>query len=138
MAQQPLQIKLQVFKTEKKGWGIRCLNDIPQGGFICIYAGRLLTEQGANEVITKYVIIVSTLEEKPRNVHQILMKERNMWHQPEKTVAFIQLELSVDRQYTGLKLKCSTFIYIISSAMQKSFSDCCSTFFSVFNPFNFM
>ncbi|KDR11107.1 Histone-lysine N-methyltransferase eggless, partial [Zootermopsis nevadensis] len=49
VAQQPLQLKLQVFKTENRGWGIRCLNDIPQGGFICIYAGRLLTEQGANE-----------------------------------------------------------------------------------------
>jgi len=50
VAQQPLQLKLQVFKTVNRGWGIRCLNDIPQGGFICIYAGRLLTEQGANEV----------------------------------------------------------------------------------------
>jgi hypothetical protein len=50
VAQQPLQLKLQVFKTADRGWGIRCLNDIPQGGFICIYAGRLLTEQGANEV----------------------------------------------------------------------------------------
>lgn len=49
VAQQPLQLKLQVFKTADRGWGIRCLNDIPQGGFICIYAGRLLTEQGANE-----------------------------------------------------------------------------------------
>ena len=34
-----------------RGWGIRCLDDIPEGGFICIYAGQLLTEQGANEVI---------------------------------------------------------------------------------------
>lgn len=33
-----------------KGWGIRCLNDIPQGAFICVYAGHLLTEHEANEV----------------------------------------------------------------------------------------
>ena len=31
------------------GWGLRCLDDIPKGGFICIYAGQLLTDQGANE-----------------------------------------------------------------------------------------
>lgn len=49
MVQHPLNLKLQVFKTAPRGWGIRCLNDIPLGSFICIYAGRLLTEQGANE-----------------------------------------------------------------------------------------
>lgn len=38
-----------MFKTSNRGWGIRCLNDIPQGAFICIYAGSLLTEQMANE-----------------------------------------------------------------------------------------
>ena len=43
-------MKLQVFKTSSKGWGIRCLNDIPQGAFICIYAGKLLTEEEANKV----------------------------------------------------------------------------------------
>lgn len=49
VAQHPLGLRLQVFKTGPRGWGIRCLNDIPHGAFICIYAGRLLTEQGANE-----------------------------------------------------------------------------------------
>ncbi|XP_015115678.1 histone-lysine N-methyltransferase eggless [Diachasma alloeum] len=49
VVQHPLTLKLQVFKTQRRGWGIRCLNDIPVGSFICIYAGRLLTEQGANE-----------------------------------------------------------------------------------------
>ncbi|KAK5638380.1 hypothetical protein RI129_012675 [Pyrocoelia pectoralis] len=49
VVQNPLQLKLQVFKTINKGWGIRCLNDIPQGAFICIYAGSILTEQMANE-----------------------------------------------------------------------------------------
>ncbi|KAF7266513.1 hypothetical protein GWI33_020194 [Rhynchophorus ferrugineus] len=49
VAQNPMSLKLQVFKTPNKGWGIRCLNDIPQGTFICIYAGTLHTEQMANE-----------------------------------------------------------------------------------------
>lgn len=42
-------MKLQVFKTGNRGWGLRCLNDVPKGSFICIYAGDLLTEQSANE-----------------------------------------------------------------------------------------
>ena len=50
VAQNGLQMRLQVFKTEKRGWGLRCLDDIPMGGFVCIYAGQLLTEQAANEV----------------------------------------------------------------------------------------
>ncbi|XP_050536343.1 histone-lysine N-methyltransferase SETDB1-like [Daktulosphaira vitifoliae] len=49
VVQNPLSQKLQLFATEKKGWGVRCLNDIPQGSFICIYVGNLLTESDANE-----------------------------------------------------------------------------------------
>lgn len=49
VVQNPLSQKLQLFLTEKKGWGVRCLNDIPQGSFICIYVGCLLTETDANE-----------------------------------------------------------------------------------------
>jgi len=33
-----------------RGWGLRCLNDIPAGGFVCIYAGQLLNDEGANQV----------------------------------------------------------------------------------------
>ncbi|KAG8238415.1 hypothetical protein J437_LFUL002872, partial [Ladona fulva] len=49
VAQLPLQQRLQVFRTRDRGWGVQCLNDIPQGAFVCIYVGQLLTEQGANE-----------------------------------------------------------------------------------------
>ena len=38
-----------MFRTERRGWGIRCLDDIPKGQFICVYAGQLLTEQEAND-----------------------------------------------------------------------------------------
>jgi hypothetical protein len=43
--------KLQVFKTELRGWGIRTLCDIPRGGFICIYVGNLYSNNEANKVI---------------------------------------------------------------------------------------
>ena len=44
-----LLICFQVFKTENCGWGIRCLDDIPKGQFICVYAGEVLNEQEANK-----------------------------------------------------------------------------------------
>uniref|UniRef100_A0A182SHU5 MBD domain-containing protein n=1 Tax=Anopheles maculatus TaxID=74869 RepID=A0A182SHU5_9DIPT len=50
VVQNSLQTKLQVFNTSNKGWGIRCLNDVPKGSFICIYAGHLLTEDTSNKI----------------------------------------------------------------------------------------
>ncbi|KFB45627.1 histone-lysine n-methyltransferase [Anopheles sinensis] len=50
VVQHPLQTKLQVFRTSDRGWGIRCLNDIPNGSFVCIYAGLLLTEEASNQI----------------------------------------------------------------------------------------
>ncbi|XP_053564339.1 histone-lysine N-methyltransferase SETDB2 [Bombina bombina] len=42
VVQHGLQVRLQVFKTRKQGWGVRCLDDIDQGTFVCIYSGRIL------------------------------------------------------------------------------------------------
>ncbi|XP_055545071.1 histone-lysine N-methyltransferase eggless [Wyeomyia smithii] len=50
VVQHPLQTKLQVFKTSNRGWGIRCLNDVSKGSFICIYSGHLLTEEAGNMI----------------------------------------------------------------------------------------
>lgn len=48
VVQHPLQMKLQLFKTVSKGWGLRCMHDVPKGSFICTYVGDLLTEEDAN------------------------------------------------------------------------------------------
>ncbi|XP_044142348.1 histone-lysine N-methyltransferase SETDB2 [Bufo gargarizans] len=42
VVQHGLQVRLQVFKTRGKGWGLRCLDDLDKGTFVCIYAGRIL------------------------------------------------------------------------------------------------
>ncbi|XP_050520332.1 histone-lysine N-methyltransferase eggless-like [Daktulosphaira vitifoliae] len=47
VVQQPIIYKLQVFLTKKKGWGVRTLNDIPQGSFISTYVGHLSTDNDA-------------------------------------------------------------------------------------------
>ncbi|XP_053312269.1 histone-lysine N-methyltransferase SETDB2 [Spea bombifrons] len=42
VVQHGIQVRLQVFKTKDKGWGVRCLDDIDKGTFVCTFAGRLL------------------------------------------------------------------------------------------------
>lgn len=44
VVQRGVKCKLQVFFTsEGKGWGLRTLEDLPKGSFVCEYAGEILT-----------------------------------------------------------------------------------------------
>ncbi|RNA32532.1 histone-lysine N-methyltransferase eggless isoform X4 [Brachionus plicatilis] len=45
VVQNGISVRLQLFKTNSKGWGLRCLDDIPKGTFICNYSGHLITEE---------------------------------------------------------------------------------------------
>jgi histone-lysine N-methyltransferase SETDB1 len=45
VVQNGIQIRLQLFKTSSKGWGLRCLDDVPKGTFISTYAGQLMTQE---------------------------------------------------------------------------------------------
>jgi [histone H3]-N6,N6-dimethyl-lysine9 N-methyltransferase len=47
VAQNPIQVKMQIFRTATRGWGVQSCHDIPAGSFICVYAGCLYTEQNA-------------------------------------------------------------------------------------------
>ncbi|BHF57213.1 Histone-lysine N-methyltransferase [Sparganum proliferum] len=47
VVQQGVWVRLQVFKTNRKGWGIRALNAIPKGSFICTYAGAIYDDNMA-------------------------------------------------------------------------------------------
>ncbi|NXS25012.1 SETMR methyltransferase, partial [Mystacornis crossleyi] len=42
LVQRGLRLRLQVFRTERKGWGVRALEPIPGGSFVCEYAGEVL------------------------------------------------------------------------------------------------
>ncbi|KAM6169245.1 histone-lysine N-methyltransferase SETMAR [Rhynchocyon petersi] len=42
VVQRGLQFRLQVYKTDRKGWGLRTLEFIPKGRFVCEYAGEVL------------------------------------------------------------------------------------------------
>ena len=41
----------RLFFSFLRGWGLRCLDDIPMGTFVCTYAGQILNEDMANKVL---------------------------------------------------------------------------------------
>uniref|UniRef100_A0A672TBZ0 Histone-lysine N-methyltransferase EHMT1-like n=1 Tax=Sinocyclocheilus grahami TaxID=75366 RepID=A0A672TBZ0_SINGR len=46
--QNGLRVRLQVFRTERMGWGVRALQDIPEGTFVCEFAGEIISDGEAN------------------------------------------------------------------------------------------
>uniref|UniRef100_A0A8C9VPM5 [histone H3]-lysine(9) N-methyltransferase n=1 Tax=Scleropages formosus TaxID=113540 RepID=A0A8C9VPM5_SCLFO len=48
VVQNGLRVRLQLFRTEKMGWGVRALQDIPQGTFVCEYVGEIITDAEAD------------------------------------------------------------------------------------------
>lgn len=51
ITQRGIKFRLEVFKTESRGWGVRALTSIPSGSFICEYAGELLEDKEAEQRI---------------------------------------------------------------------------------------
>ncbi|CAI9272862.1 unnamed protein product [Lactuca saligna] len=43
VVQRGITCKLQVFAMEDKGWGLRTLENLPKGSFVCEYVGEILT-----------------------------------------------------------------------------------------------
>ncbi|KAL5557205.1 hypothetical protein UlMin_039441 [Ulmus minor] len=52
--QNGVRVKLEVFKTEKKGWGVRASEAILRGTFICEFVGEVLDEHEANTRRKRY------------------------------------------------------------------------------------
>ncbi|KAI3941574.1 hypothetical protein MKW92_004616 [Papaver armeniacum] len=56
VVQRGISWNLQVFLTvEGKGWGLRTLDDLPRGTFVCEYVGEILTSKELNERNTQIV-----------------------------------------------------------------------------------
>ncbi|XP_061907047.1 histone-lysine N-methyltransferase EHMT1-like isoform X1 [Entelurus aequoreus] len=49
IVQNGLRVRLQLFKTQKMGWGVRVMQDVPQGTFICEYVGEIIPDTEANK-----------------------------------------------------------------------------------------
>ncbi|XP_036382020.1 histone-lysine N-methyltransferase EHMT1a [Megalops cyprinoides] len=42
------RVRLQVFRTRNMGWGVRTLQNIPQGTFVCEYVGEIISDADAD------------------------------------------------------------------------------------------
>ncbi|XP_028762617.1 histone-lysine N-methyltransferase, H3 lysine-9 specific SUVH6-like [Neltuma alba] len=49
VSQHGIKFQLEIFKTKTRGWGVRSLNSISSGSFICEYIGELLEEKEAEQ-----------------------------------------------------------------------------------------
>ncbi|KAL3680164.1 hypothetical protein R1sor_023120 [Riccia sorocarpa] len=52
--QKGVNVKLEVFKTQHKGWAVRAAQQIPRGTFVCEYVGEVLRDQDANKRGERY------------------------------------------------------------------------------------
>ncbi|XP_072421636.1 histone-lysine N-methyltransferase EHMT1 isoform X7 [Chiloscyllium punctatum] len=48
VVQNGIRVRLQIYRTNRMGWGVRSLQDIPKGHFICEYVGELITDAEAD------------------------------------------------------------------------------------------
>ncbi|XP_057449753.1 histone-lysine N-methyltransferase, H3 lysine-9 specific SUVH6-like [Lotus japonicus] len=49
VSQLGIKFQLEIFKTPTRGWGVRSLNSIPSGSFICEYIGEVLEDKEAEQ-----------------------------------------------------------------------------------------
>nr|URM60682.1 C2H2 family protein [Gymnema sylvestre] len=52
--QNGVRVKLEIFKTEKKGWAVRAREPILRGTFVCEYIGEIIDENEATERRNRY------------------------------------------------------------------------------------
>lgn len=52
--QKGVRLKLEVFKSRHKGWGVRAAEPISRGTFVCEYIGEVLNDKEANERGKRY------------------------------------------------------------------------------------
>uniref|UniRef100_UPI0037E77919 histone-lysine N-methyltransferase EHMT1 isoform X2 n=1 Tax=Semicossyphus pulcher TaxID=241346 RepID=UPI0037E77919 len=69
VVQNGLRTRLQLFRTNKKGWGVRALQDIPQGTFICEYVGEIISEAEAE--MRQNDAYLFSLDDKPQDQYCI-------------------------------------------------------------------
>uniref|UniRef100_A0ACB8FK11 Uncharacterized protein n=1 Tax=Sphaerodactylus townsendi TaxID=933632 RepID=A0ACB8FK11_9SAUR len=61
VVQRGIRVQLQLFRTPAKGWGVRTVQDVPRGAFLCQYFGELIssTEAARREEDAYYYVVDS-------------------------------------------------------------------------------
>ncbi|XP_076587571.1 histone-lysine N-methyltransferase EHMT1a isoform X2 [Chaetodon auriga] len=69
VVQNGLRARLQLYRTQKMGWGVRAMQDIPQGTFICEYVGEIISDAEADKRENDSFLF--TLDNKVGDIHCI-------------------------------------------------------------------
>ncbi|XP_058492535.1 histone-lysine N-methyltransferase EHMT1a isoform X2 [Solea solea] len=69
VVQNGLRVRLQLYRTQTMGWGVRAMQDVPQGTFVCEYAGELISDAEADKRENDSYLF--TLDNKVGDVHCI-------------------------------------------------------------------
>ncbi|CAJ1068690.1 histone-lysine N-methyltransferase EHMT1-like [Xyrichtys novacula] len=69
VVQNGLRVRVQLFRTQKMGWGVRAMQDIPQGTFVCEYIGEIISDAEADKRENDSFLF--TLDNKVEDVHCI-------------------------------------------------------------------
>lgn len=80
VVQNGVDVRLQVFKTNDRGWGVRCLDDLAPGTFISTYSGELMHEKEADKRINskdgtgyEYFAELDLVKSSKRNKNEIFI-----------------------------------------------------------------
>ncbi|KAM9858924.1 histone-lysine N-methyltransferase EHMT1-like [Aulostomus maculatus] len=69
VVQNGMRMRLQLFRTQTMGWGVRAMQDVPQGAFICEYVGEIITDAEADKRENDSFLF--TLDNKVGDIHCI-------------------------------------------------------------------
>uniref|UniRef100_A0A7N6APJ3 Euchromatic histone-lysine N-methyltransferase 1a n=1 Tax=Anabas testudineus TaxID=64144 RepID=A0A7N6APJ3_ANATE len=69
VVQNGLRVQLQLFRTQTMGWGVKAMQDIPQGTFVCEYVGEIITDAEADKRDNDSFLF--TLDNKVGDIHCI-------------------------------------------------------------------
>ncbi|KAJ8000366.1 hypothetical protein DPEC_G00204080 [Dallia pectoralis] len=62
VVQHGLQLRLQLFMTVGKSWGVRCRDDIAKGTFICTYTGRIVKKKSLTTDANVYMVSLNHMQ----------------------------------------------------------------------------
>ncbi|CAB1351289.1 unnamed protein product [Coregonus sp. 'balchen'] len=62
VVQHGIQLRLQLFMTVGKSWGIRCLDDVAKGTFICTYTGIIMNKKSLGTEGNMYMVNLNHIE----------------------------------------------------------------------------
>lgn len=62
VVQNPIDHRLELFKTKECGWGVRTLTDIPKSAFVCCYLGEIIDEEKCKRQDDAYFASLSFID----------------------------------------------------------------------------